>query len=167
MYRKIAIAGATAAVIVGAGTAALAVSGSSDTTSGHPASPTQKTGKQRGGAIIKALRHAQHGELVTRGKDSTFVEHDAIVGQVTAVSPTSISVKAADGFSETFTIDKTTKVRKRPTTAATSGAAKAKGVAAKISDVKSGDTVAVVGKRPSTATGNPVATVVIDGVKKR
>lgn len=58
------------------------------------------------------LLRALHAEWVTMGKDGP-VTHQAIRGDVTAVSPTSITVKAKDGVSLTFTIDTDTKVRER------------------------------------------------------
>ncbi len=174
MFRKLALAGATAAVVVGVGTTALAVSGEPQTTTGHAAGTSKhasgkhasgkrgsgKHGKRAG--LRKALRHVAHAEFVTKGKDAGFVKHDAIVGQVTSVSATSISVKAADGVSMSFVVDNATHVRKRA-----DSAGKAKGAPAKITDVGSGDQVAVLGKEPATSTANPTATVVIDGVRAK
>lgn len=171
MFRKIALAGATAAVIVGAGTTALAVSGDSPTTTGHGTSSAQhKPGaghanrKDRRAALRKALRHFAHAEYVTKGgkkSGGAFVKHDAIVGQVLSVSATSLEVKAADGYTKTFVVGSSTHVRKRP-----ANGAHGKGTAATISEVKSGDQVAVRGKGPDS-TASPTATVVIDGIKKK
>ena len=88
------------------------------------------------------------------GKGSTsFVTHDAIRGQVTAVSATSITVKAADNVSETYAVTSSTKVRSR---------ADGKGKAGSIGEVKSGDAVIVLG----TGSGTLTATHVLDGTKK-
>lgn len=154
MYRKILIVGATAAAIVGVASAALAASGSDTTTGTASASSTSAKQHPKGAA----LRHALHGAITTKGKDG-YVTHTGIRGAVTSVSPTSITVKAADGFSQTFTINKTTKVRERT-------AGQAKGTPATISDVKSGDQVGVLGKGADSASATPTATVVIDGLKK-
>ena len=46
-------------------------------------------------------------------------------------------------------------------------AGKARATAGTLSEVKDGDTVAVLGKAPATSTVNPTATVVVDGLKKK
>jgi hypothetical protein len=155
MLRKIVIAGSAAAVVLGAGTAALAASGSS-TTPSAPGSSTAAAAAKAGGHLKRAeLKRALHASWVTRdGKNSTsFVTHDAIRGQVTAVSATSITVKAADNVSQTYAVTSTTKVHSR---------ADGKGKAGTISEVKSGDLVAVLG----TGSGTLTATQVLDGTKK-
>jgi preprotein translocase subunit YajC len=162
VYRSIAVAGATAAVIIGAGTAALAASGT-DSTSGSGTSSTSAGNH----AAAKQMRHKRllthlvHGQIVTKGKDG-YVTHSGVRGTATAVSATSITVKAADGYTQTFRLTKDTKVRER-------GAGAVKGTPGKVSDLKTGDTVAVLGKAPEkspTSTTSPTATVVIDGLKK-
>jgi hypothetical protein len=151
MYRTIAIAGATAAVIIGSGAAALAASGSSTppTPSTPSASSTHAAQDGHGKTELKALRHVVEAQIVTRGKDGAFVTHDLIRGEVTAVSSGAITVRAANGKSEQFTVTPATNVRIR-----TSG----KGTPAKITDVHVGDTVRVAG----TGTGTPSATHVVD-----
>ena len=69
---------------------------------------------------------------------------------VTAVSPTSITVKAADNTSETFVVNSATKVRMR-----TSG----KGAPSSIGQVKVGDHVFVLGTGTSTFTATGVVDV--------
>lgn len=157
MYRKIAVAGATAVAIVGVGTAAMAASGSSGTPgSGSTSSPHQKGQHQR---PAQTLRRGLHGELVTKGKDG-YVVHSGIRGTVSSVSATAITVKAADGYSQTLTLTKQTKVRERP------ASGKGKGTKGTVSDVKSGDKVAVIGKKAEKAAGNAAAMFVIDGLRK-
>lgn len=153
MFRKIAIAGATAAVILGAGTAALAASGdSSSNTSGTPASSSSSSStadhvgrfaRRHPGIASLVEHHAVHGVIVTDGKKG-YVTHDGVVGTVTAVSSTSISVKASDGFAQTFTVNSDTKVRVDKTKSS-------------IANIKVGAKVGVVG----TGTTSPVATFVI------
>ena len=60
------------------------------------------------GRMLRAL----HGTWVTQGTSGP-VTHQAIRGDVTAVSKGSITVKAKDGFSQTFAIATDTKVRVR------------------------------------------------------
>jgi hypothetical protein len=156
MLKKIVLAGSAAAVVLGAGTAALATSGSSTPPApGSPAASSAKAGVfgKAGALAARAqLRRALHATWVTRNaKDSSgFVTHDAIRGQVTAVSATSITVKAADNVSETYVVTDSTKVRTR---------ADGKGKAGSIGEVKSGDKVIVVG----TGSGTLTATHVLDG----
>jgi hypothetical protein len=157
MWKKIAISAAVGAAILGTGTAALAASGSSSlagstptptsTASGSTATGSTGTGTGTGtgsgakgdGARKLALRlsKVEHAEWVTRDKDAD-VTHDAVGGVVTAVSPTSISVKATDGFSATYTVDTTTKVH-------------VKGGGKTISDVKVNDRVLVSGVKSASA----------------
>jgi preprotein translocase subunit YajC len=155
---KFAAAGAAAAIVIGAGTAAFAVSGS-DTTSGSGSSASTSHNAMKALRHKRLLLHMVHGQIVTHGADG-YVTHSGIRGTATAVSPTSITVKAADGFTQTFTLTKDTKVRERP------ASGKGKGTAGTVSDLKSGDQVAVLGKAPEKSTAKPTATVVIDGIKK-
>jgi hypothetical protein len=106
---------------------------------------------------------------VTRDRNdkTAFVTHDAIRGEVTTISPTSITVKAADGVTQTYAVTATTKVRlhkSAPATTApgTGGAAgKGTGTAGTISDVHTGDKVAVTG----TGTTSLTAQHIVDAAK--
>jgi hypothetical protein len=151
VWKKIAISGAVAAAVLGSGAAALAASGS--TTSGTPAttaSSAPAAGKHPAARAL--LRHTVHGQFVTRGKNSSgdFVTHDVIRGSVTAVSPTSITVKAADNTTQTYVVNSSTKVRER-----TNG----KGAASTIGAVHSGDDVAVLGTGTTTLTATGIVDV--------
>lgn len=159
MFRKVAIAGATAAVILGAGTAALATSGDSSSTSGTPASSSTSStnahgagfgrfAKRHPGIAAAIAHHAVHGQIVTTDSSGHYVTHDGIIGTVSAVSPTSITIKSGDGFVQIYTVNADTKVRVKPN-----------GKASTISEVKVGDKVGVVG----TGATSPVATYVLDG----
>jgi hypothetical protein len=90
-----------------------------------------------------------HAQWVTRGKDATYVTHQAIRGQVTATSAASVTVKAPDGYTATFTLAGSTVLRIR-------GAGK--GVAGSAKDIHPGDRVVVVG----TGAGRAVATHLLD-----
>lgn len=153
MWKTIAVAGATAAIIGGAGTASLAASGtttptpptsSSSSASDYSANgSTTKAGKHK---AVDRLRKAVHATWVTENKKTkTFTTHEAIRGQVTAVSATSITVKAADHVTETFVLNSGTKVHNRADKAAAS-----------ISDVKTGDPVLVAGTGTTTLTASRV-----------
>lgn len=158
MLKKVVIAGAAAAVVLGAGTAALATSGTSPSPSASSSSAANGAaapGKARPGkaALGRQLaRRSLHATWVTRNGSSGFVTHDAIRGQVTAVSANSITVKAADDVSQTYAVTGDTKVHTR---------ADGKGKAGTIGEVKTGDRVIVLG----TGTGSLTATQVLDGAK--
>ena len=168
MYRKILVGGVTAAAIVGAGTAALATTGS-DVTAGTPVAaaatssaptPGGTSGKHKGhdgkGHGAKGLlRRAAHGSAVVKTKKG-YQTVDFVKGTVTAVSAGSISVQAGDKTTETYTVGKDTKVRAR-----TAGA-KGKATTSSIAKVVKGDRVAVIGTGTSTKT----ATRVLDLGKK-
>ena len=161
MYRKIFATAGTAVAIVGVATAALATSGSDPSTTSGTGHASGQSGSHhnRRHELHAILRHVLHGEVTTKGRDG-YVTHSGVRGAVTAVSPTSITVKAVDGYTETFTLSADTKVRERTPgrRGATSGT---------VSDVKQGDQVAVLGKAPEHSSAPPVARVVIDGLRAK
>lgn len=154
MWKTIAIAGATAVVIGGAGTAAMAASGTptpaasvspSSSASLNPGDESVTSTDQRQARkrmAVNRLRSTVHATWVSQNKKTgTFTTHEAIRGQVTAVSATSITVKAADSVTETYVLNASTKVHSRATKAAAS-----------ISDIKTGDRVLVAGTGTTTLT---------------
>jgi hypothetical protein len=98
-------------------------------------------------ALRVRLLRALHGTWVTQGQNGT-VTHQAIRGEVTAVSATSITVRAKDGFSLTFGVSKDTTVRSR---------AAGKGSASNIGAVKVGSKALVTG----VGATNPSARLVV------
>jgi len=91
---------------------------------------------------VSRLRGAVHATWVSQDKKAgTFTTHQAIRGQVTAVSSTSITVRAADSMTETYDLNASTKVHSRATKAAAS-----------ISDITTGDRVLVAGTGTTTLT---------------
>lgn len=178
--RKIVYAASAAAVVLGAGTAALAASGGGSlpvpgaagpngaaallaaapsTAAPGPAAPApgdRGRGPKKGRPALRALDRALHAQWVTRkpGSPDTFVTHDAIRGQVTAVSATSITVKALDGVSQTYAVTGSTKVHLRK---AGTGNGKARGgTPGTIGDVHTGDQVAVAGTGTSSLTAEHI-----------
>lgn len=155
MYKQVAIAGMTAAAILGVGTAALAESG---TTSGSPApasaASTVSANHAKHAKHVDFARRALHAQYVTHGKNKTFVTHDMIRGQVTSVSGNTIVVTAADKTSETFAANSATTVRVR-----TAG----KGAKGTVSQIATGDHVLVIGT--GAGSGPYTATHILD-VKK-
>ena len=148
MWKTIAVTGATAAIIGGAGTAAVAATGTptpppvaSVSSSASDNSNASTTNTAKAGAV-RRLRRAVHATWVSENKRTkTFTTHDAIRGQVTAVSPTSITVQAADNVIETYVLNSATKVHTR-----------AEKTPASISDINGGDPVWVVGTGTTTLT---------------
>ena len=161
MWKKFAVITGLSVAALGIGGAAWAGSGAGTS---PPPSPTTVSSapakvvaaKHRGEhERLQILRHVTHAQWVSReGKTGTFVTYDAIRGRVSAVSATSISVKAADGVSETYAVTASTKVHAKGDNKSHPGT---------IGQVKVGDTVGVLG----TGAGNLTATHVIDrGVPK-
>ena len=157
MWKKVAVVGVTAVIISAAGTAAVAASGTDtpipSASSSSAAPVTSADGSQAVAgrcAAVDRLRRTAHATWVSEDKAKTLTTHDAIRGQVTAVSATSITVEAADHVTETYVINADVKVRDR-----------ANKTAASILDVKSGDPVWVTGTGTTTLT----ATHVIDAKK--
>lgn len=133
-----------------AGSAAAPTTGSTGTaspTTGSTAPTTPTTKKhhgKKGAGLARRLSHASHAQWVTKdGKTGTFVTHDAVRGVVTAAGTGSVTIKAADGTSETYVVTGSTKVRadKKPAT---------------IAAVKVGDQAAVVGTGSATRTATHI-----------
>jgi hypothetical protein len=149
----LAIAGVAAAAIVGtAGVAAATApdpSGSPAPSSPSASAPDNGTGapgraaERRGKLKHRALGRGLHGEFVVKGKDGAYVTLVSVRGEVTAVSATSITFKAEDGFTATYVVNSDTKVRGKDVD--------------KIADVKVGDKGGAVGtKSGSTLTARAV-----------
>lgn len=72
-------------------------------------SSAQTAASAQHGKGDRAARKAIHGDFV-RSVDGAFATESVQRGAVTAVTPTSITLKSADGFTRTYVIDKDTKV---------------------------------------------------------
>ncbi|WP_076262285.1 hypothetical protein [Intrasporangium flavum] len=114
-------------------------------TSGTGADTPLGAGDHRG--LRARLLRALHATWVTEGKNGP-VTHQAIRGEVTAVSGTSVTVKAKDGVSMTFTVIGDTRVRAR---------ANGKGADSTMSALHVGDKAFVAG----VGATNPQARVVV------
>lgn len=166
MITKAVIVAGAAALVLGGGGAALAAQSAGATSSGaaptassataaDPAADLALADGAAGRRVRLGLLRTLHAEWVTRAaKDGTgYVTHHAIRGEVTAVSPTSITVKAQDGVSQTFAVGKDTVVRSHPL-----GSGRTKGTPSSIGQVHTGDKALVVG----TGTDHLTATAVVD-----
>lgn len=137
MKRKIAVVASVAAVAAGVGAGVAyadsptaptpAPSASPSASPGRPTAPGPGQHRARGLAA-----RAIHGEATLAGPKHRVVDFQR--GTVTAVSPTSITVKSTDGFVETFAINAGTTVRKDQKVATPAG-------------VHPGDRVRVVGEK--------------------
>jgi hypothetical protein len=96
------IAATVAGAAVGAGTFALAPS---QAATGSPSSSTS-SGSSRHAAIARH-KNLIHGSWVTRDK----VHHEAIRGVVRTVNASYITVRALDGYTQTYHVGRDTKVR--------------------------------------------------------
>lgn len=139
----------TGAVVSAAGAASAAgTSSTSSSTTSSTAGQTATTPHRPWGA----LRHAGiHGEFTVKNKAGGFVVLDTQRGTVTANQNGQLTVKSADGFLATYTVDSSTKIRKD-------------GAKATLADVKVGDTVGVVGVKSG---GTVTAKGIRDGVPER
>jgi siroheme synthase len=145
----LAIAGVAAAAVVG--TAGVAAATAPDPSPAPTAPSARDSGSAAPGRAAERrekIRHrllgrGMHGEWVVKGKDGKPVTVASVRGEVTAVSATSITFKAEDGFTATYAITADTKVRGQDVD--------------KITDVEVGDKGGAVGTRSgSTLTARAV-----------
>ncbi|MFG1813749.1 DUF5666 domain-containing protein [Kribbella sp. NPDC049174] len=115
-----------------------------------PSTGTQQNAPQqdkgpgpRGGQFGDAL----HGEFVTAKDGGGYETVATQKGEVTAVSATSITVKSADGYSRTYTVNADTKVNRD----------------GKIADITTGETVRV---RAVVSDGTATATTISDSTDR-
>lgn len=144
MWKKILVSGAVGAAVLGAGGTALAASGGSSPTPAPATTNSPKVAGQHPKAhkdARSALRRSVQATWVTRGKGG-FVTHDAIRGVVMSAG-SSITVKAADGTSETWVVTSATKVHHRGDKASTA-------------PVQVKDRVVVLGTGTSTLTATQI-----------
>lgn len=123
------VAGWAAAGVLVAGVAGAGIAHAADPTptatpspgaSAAPGGPAGSGGpaagrghRARGPAARPGLlgRRLMHGEVVVAGQDGTPTTVDVQRGTVTAVSASSITVRSGDGFTATYRISATTRVR--------------------------------------------------------
>jgi len=124
----------------------------SSTAAGKPAKAAKadKGGRVAAKQILGKVKDFQHAEWVTKGDGSTYVTHEAILGQVTAVSATSITVKSTDGTSMTFAVTADTKIHQRQPKGSTTTTTPT------IADVKTGQTVLVGGEKSPDLTAKNI-----------
>jgi siroheme synthase len=100
-------------VTVGGVAAADSATSSTHSTSAKGSTTTSTTTSSRHHRRHPLARRALHGEFVVRGKGGKDVTVDMVRGKVTAVSPTSITVAARDGYSATYAVTSKTRVHVR------------------------------------------------------
>jgi hypothetical protein len=160
MIRKTALAVGIGAVVVlgAAGTAVAAQSEPAQATPTSSATSSPTSSSAAAPTMSPTRAPSGHGKRVNLdfpgefaqwttfdAKTTTSTVNDGIRGQVTAVSPTSITVKAAGGTSQTFAVDPNTRVRG------------AKGGSGGTGQIKIGDQAVVVGTGQSTFTATLIA----------
>ncbi|MEO6998395.1 MAG: hypothetical protein ABI112_09960 [Terracoccus sp.] len=117
-----------------------------------PAAADKDKGKKKDAARDRLAR-ALHATWVTKNKKGV-VTHQAIRGEVTAASATSITVKAADGFSQTYAVGAGTKVLVRNLSATDHAGRKA--AASSMSAVKTGVRALVIGQGATNPSADRV-----------
>ena len=147
---RIALITGIAAVALTAGGVAFAASQSGPTPAAFTAAVTSAPSASPAAGARKHAAHGwlarlEHGEFTVRTKKGDQVI-DIQRGQVTAVSATSVTVKSADGFTATYTVNGDTKVRKDKHLVA-------------IGDVHTGDKVGVL----AVNSGGDTAKRITDG----
>jgi Domain of unknown function (DUF5666) len=161
MWTKATVLGGVAALALVAGGAGMAIASAQGTarpevaTAAPAGDPTPTISPSANGAkaakadrdglkqILGKLKDFQHAEWVTKGDGNAYVTHEALLGQIQAVSSTSITVTSSDGTSMTFAVNDQTKIRQR----------KAQGTATPaIADLKTGQTVLVGGQKSPDLT---------------
>jgi hypothetical protein len=146
MYRKIIVSTVAAAAVLGTGTAAMAVTGTTST--GTTSTGTASTAAAAHRPVARAvLKHALHGQFVSRGSNGSFVTHDFARGKVTGVSAELIVVHTADGTEQRYAVTAATKVRLR---------SDGQGRRGSIGDVRLGDRVYVTGVGSSSAAARHI-----------
>ncbi len=168
--QKAAVGGVVAAVVIGGGggfvvahasdatrtpTATATSSPTGSATTGTTGKATKATKAKAGAkdAVIGNLKDFQHAEWVSKSANG-YVTHDAILGKVTAVSSTSVTVQAQDGTSLTYSVASTTKVHQAGTAAG--GKAKVKATATSTASPTATATT------PATAPATPTAATIAD-----
>lgn len=154
---RTALVGAVAGLVVIGGGVAVANASTSSSSSSTSTGPGPGGGTAGGGpggtGGAEALRGALYGDFTVTATDGGYTTERLQSGTVTAVSATSITAKSADGHSTTFVV--------------TSGTTVDNGNAA-ITDVKTGDTVTVVGTLAGdTATATTVTDTTVDSAGAR
>ncbi|MBT1002571.1 hypothetical protein KIH31_08130 [Paenarthrobacter sp. DKR-5] len=152
--RTLLIAGGVTVALSGAGAAAVFAATNTATPSPSPsATPGQQNGMRGPMKGLRGMMNALHGEFVVQ-RNGSYVTVLLQKGTVDAVSSTSITVKSADGFSQTYAINDKTVIRKVDTTSSQRPAK------VSASDLKSGDEVRIVGDKSGSGV---TATNIVDG----
>jgi hypothetical protein len=126
--------------------------------------PGEGMGGHRGGMMGGPGGQALHGEIVMKAADGTISTVRLIEGTVTEVGTESITVKAADDFTATYTVNATTDIHvglptrgQRPDAQGSTGTQSSAPAASSFADVKVGDVARVEGTvSGSTATATEI-----------
>jgi hypothetical protein len=131
---------------------------------GGPGGPREGMGGHRGAMMGGPGGQALHGEIVIKAADGTISTVRLIEGTVTEVGTDSITVKAADNFTATYTVNATTDIHvglptrgQRPDAPGSTGTQSSAPAASTLADVKVGDVARVEGTvSGSTATATEI-----------
>jgi len=150
--RRALVVGAwvTTAVLGGAALTGVAMAASASpnpsATGASPGASSAAGGHVGHDGGLRALgNRVLHGEFTVKTKNGVKV-YDTEIGVITAVTPTSVEVKATDGFTQTWTLDSSTHVR-------------VDGTKSTIADLKTGQTVRLLGPSSGGTATAQVAVV--------
>lgn len=112
----LAVAGVAAAGVIGTAGVAAATAPAPTSPAPTASAPAGGTASEDGTSRRDKLKHRAlarglHGEWVVKGKDGKYLTLVSVRGEVTAVSASSITIKAEDGFTATYAVSADTKVR--------------------------------------------------------
>lgn len=152
--RKALLAGVVALALTGTG---VAIAWSATDSPSPSPSPSETASGKQDRKQDKAQRPQHlHSESVVKKADGTFETILSQQGTVDAVSPTSVTVKSEDGFTQSYAVNADTKIIKFPAPAADGSAAtgddgkRLKPSAVTMAEIATGDAVRVSGGKNGT-----------------
>lgn len=155
--RKALLAGVVALALTGTGVAIAWSATGTPSPTPSPSASEKANGQEK---PAKAQRPQRlHGESVVKKADGTLETVVSQQGTVDAVSETSVTVKSADGFTQSYAINADTRIVKIPadTSQLRGGKGKPELPSATAADLKAGDTVRIAGtKDGSTVTATRI-----------
>lgn len=150
--RRALIIGALGVTLAAGGGAAVWAASTPSPSPSSPSAPQSTPSKAptRHGAGIEG-HGGLHGEVTVKRSDGSYVTLVSQRGTVTEVTDSKLTVKSEDGYTHSYVLNSSTKIR---------SASDPKGAALKASDLKAGDEVAVRAQRSGS---DDTATAVAKG----
>ncbi|GAB3274327.1 hypothetical protein GCM10027449_12520 [Sinomonas notoginsengisoli] len=134
--RRALVIGALGVALAAGGGAAVSAASAPSPSASQSASPHQGAAHGNGHAL--EARHGLHGETTVKRPDGTYATLVGQRGTVTEVTDAKLTVKSEDGYTHSYVLNGSTKIR---------SASDRNAAALKASDLKAGDEVAVRAER--------------------